>query len=171
MLENLRFADGRSLKECLEEVRLKRRLKEVDGESDEDSDTVSRDGDESPADSPDEAAPSGGADEVEDGADSASSSSRTEEIEPEAGEGAKNRQTFDESLEMLVSAEADVNRRKSEFAKGLTGMDEADKDALLKDLGAKLGDLNKEMESAKQLQDDQLKARLAARERKRKASG
>ena len=26
MLENLRFADGRALKECLEELRLKRRL-------------------------------------------------------------------------------------------------------------------------------------------------
>jgi hypothetical protein len=30
MLDNLRFADGRSLKECLEEVRLKRKLKEVE---------------------------------------------------------------------------------------------------------------------------------------------
>lgn len=30
MLENLRFADGRALKECLEELRLKRRLKEAE---------------------------------------------------------------------------------------------------------------------------------------------
>ena len=34
MLENLRFADGRALKECLEELRLKRRLKEAEEAAD-----------------------------------------------------------------------------------------------------------------------------------------
>jgi len=34
LLENLRFADGRALKECLEELRLKRRLKEAEDGAD-----------------------------------------------------------------------------------------------------------------------------------------
>jgi hypothetical protein len=70
---------------------------------------------------------------------------------------------------MLVNAEAEVNRRKADFAKSLTGMDEGEKNDLLNGLGEKLANLNAEMEVQKKLQDDRLRARLAARERKRKA--
>jgi 3-phosphoglycerate kinase len=35
MLENLRFEDGRALKECLEELRLKRKLQKYDQNEDE----------------------------------------------------------------------------------------------------------------------------------------
>ena len=152
MLENLRFADGRSLKECLEEVRLKRKLKEVDQGSDEDSDeddgsvksvlTESIGEEEEPL-------------IAEDGAESRSSSSQshTDEDGAEDGEHGRgaNKTGNAEALEMLVNAEADVNRRKAEFAKGLSGMDDEERRELLDGLGAKLGDLNKEMESQKKL--------------------
>ena len=37
MLDNLRFADGRSLKDCLTELKLKRRLKEAEKDVDQDT--------------------------------------------------------------------------------------------------------------------------------------
>ena len=42
MLDNLRFADGRSLKDCLAELKLKRRLEEA--EKDVDQETTESDG-------------------------------------------------------------------------------------------------------------------------------
>ena len=70
---------------------------------------------------------------------------------------------------MLVNAEANVNARRGQFAANLVGVDDNEKEELLKGLDARMDDLNKEMELAQQKQDERLKAQLAARERRRRA--
>jgi len=108
LLENLRFADGRALKECLEELRLKRRLKEAEDGADatpSDSEEVEED-----------TAGSGSQDSEihaasqQDSPREDSSSELTDEAEAEERE--RERQPNEEALEMLVNAEANVNARK-----------------------------------------------------------
>lgn len=70
--------------------------------------------------------------------------------EAEADERDRDHQVNEEALEMLVNAEANVNARRDQFAASLAGVDDTEKEALLKGLDARMGDLNKEMELAQQ---------------------
>lgn len=108
LLENLRFADGRALKECLEELRLKRRLKEAEDGADatpSDSEEV----DEDTAGSGSQDSESHAASQQDSPREDSSSELTDEE---EAEERERDRQPNEEALEMLVNAEANVNARK-----------------------------------------------------------
>lgn len=175
LLENLRFADGRSLKDSLAERRLKRGLKEAgDQQDDEEEESSLLDEDEygeedegvDEDEEDDEGQKQGDEDESADDGDS--TSQLTDELEAEERE--RDRQVNEAALDALVNAEADVKKRKEQFAKNIAGASEAEQKELLKDLGGQLHDLNKEMELAQKKQDDRLKAALAAREKRRRAA-
>jgi hypothetical protein len=139
LLENLRFADGRALKECLEELRLKRRLKEAeDGAVATHSD--SEEVDEDTAGSGSQESESHVASQQDSPHEDSSS-----ELMDEAEERERDRKPNEEALEMLVNAEANVNARKDQFAENLAGVDDAEREQLLKGLDDKMGALNKEM--------------------------
>ena len=115
IIENLRFADGRSLKDCLAELRLKRRLKEAEEDGDgpstgsDGADSGSEDGvseEEGQSRGSDQESWRGSQEEAHDD----SSGELTDEIEAEERE--RSRQVNEAALELLVSAEADINRRK-----------------------------------------------------------
>ena len=148
MLENLRFADGRSLKDCLEERRLKRGTEEAD----DDADGGASGSDEDDYGSEEEA---GMGEEGDEGTGTGESSARddssselTDELEAEERE--RNRQVNDAALELLVSAEADINRRKEQVAEGLDldGVQEDEKRSLLKDLDQTMNGVSRELELA-----------------------
>jgi len=146
MLENLRFADGRSLKDCLEERRLKRG---ADGAED-DADGPASGWDEDDYGSEEEAGMGEEGDQGDGtGQESVpgdSSSELTDELEAEERE--RNRQVNDAALELLVSAEADINRRKEQVAESLGGLQEEEKRGLLKHLDRTMNDVTRELELA-----------------------
>ena len=51
-------------------------------------------------------------------------------------------------MELLVSAEADINRKKAQVIENLEDLHEDEKRGLLKNLDEKMKDLSKEMELA-----------------------
>lgn len=165
-LVNLRFQDGTSVEEAFNEWKVKKEMERMEKVDHEKKDENKEDSDQDSEVSEGEMNDKFG-EEVQD-----NQSDKTESLVDELSEEEHqvNRQIDDEKLEELVNQENNIKKQREEFKAKIADLPEDRQREMLQQFDDKMKALRRELEQEANKQDASLKAKLAERERRRKAA-